>query len=170
MKAEILDYSIALDGTQRVTLLLKSDFRQAYDRYIGKTLNVRFSEWKEARSNNQNAFFHSLVNEIAGCRGLTEDDVKRQLVVDYGTLARDSDGNIIGFKLPVSADVSTIYPYTSFYKEIEENGKRFNCFLVYKHTSEMDSAEFSRLLSGTIDEAKELGIDTDTPETKARFY
>ena len=33
----------------------------------------------------------------------------------------------------------------------------------------MDTKEMARLIDGTIREAKELGIETDTPETLARY-
>ena len=97
------------------------------------------------------------------------DVVKRKLVVDYGVLARDEDGQIIGFKLPPGVNVDCIYPYTRLYKQVEENGKQFNCYLVYKRSSEMDTKEMARLIDGAIWEAKELGIDTDTPEERARW-
>ena len=51
----------------------------------------------------------------------------------------------------------------------EEDGKWFNCYLVYKDTSKMDTKEFSHLIDGAIDEAKALGIETDTPEQLARY-
>ena len=33
----------------------------------------------------------------------------------------------------------------------------------------MDSAEMSHLIDGTVHEAQELGIDTDTPDVIARY-
>ena len=33
----------------------------------------------------------------------------------------------------------------------------------------MDSAEMARLIDGAIEEARELGIETDTPEQLARY-
>ena len=109
------------------------------------------------------------MNEIAAVKGLTDDEVKIDLVTSYGTYARDEDGMIVGFKLPASVDVSTLYPYTRMYKEVEENGKLYKCYLVYKQTRLMDSAEMAHLIDGTIREAQELGIDTDTPEMKSRY-
>ena len=76
---------------------------------------------------------------------------------------------IVGCKLPASVDVDTIYPYTRMYKEVEEAGKSFKCYLVYKQTRDMDSKEMAHLIDGTVQEARELGIDTDTPEEKARY-
>jgi len=71
--------------------------------------------------------------------------------------------------LPVSVDVSHIYPYTKCFDTRTERGKEFNCYLVYKQTSLMDSAEMARLIDGAVREARELGIDTDTPEQISRY-
>ena len=105
-----------------------------------------------------------LVNEIAAARGISDEEVKRDLIVDYGTVARDEDGNKMAFKLPASVDVDVIYPYTRMYKEEEENGKFFKCYLVYKRSSDMDTKEMAHLIDGAITVAQELNIDTDTPE------
>ena len=40
---------------------------------------------------------------------------------------------------------------------------------VYKESHKMDSKEFAHLVDGAIEEAKELGIQTDTPEQLARY-
>ena len=45
----------------------------------------------------------------------------------------------------------------------------FKCYLVYKQTHLMDSKEMARLIDGAIEVAKELGIETDTPEQLARY-
>lgn len=65
--------------------------------------------------------------------------------------------------------VHDLYKYTRCFDVREEDGKWFNCYLVYKDTSKMDTKEFSHLIDGAIDEAKALGIETDTPEQLARY-
>lgn len=45
----------------------------------------------------------------------------------------------------------------------------FKCYLAYKQTHLMDSKEMARLIDGAIEVAKELGIETDTPEQLARY-
>ena len=84
-------------------------------------------------------------------------------------MAKDEDGFTVGFKLPVSVDVDTVYPYVKCFDTREENGKLFNCYLVYKQTRLMDSKEMARLIDGAIEVAQELGIETDTPEQLARY-
>lgn len=169
MKGRLIDFSIGWNRKQRITIEIDTDFREGFDALKGSDVEVSVKKWRKKRSNDANAYFHVLVTAIAEARGISNDEVKRMLVVDYGTLARDEDNQIIGFKLPPGVDVSRIYPYTKLFKQVEENGKLFNCYLVYKRSSEMDTKEMARLIDGAVHEAKELGIDTDTPEERARW-
>lgn len=164
MKGRILDYSLSFGGKQRITLELDTDFREGYEALKEVPVEIIINKWRRRRSKDANAYFHVLVNQIAVARGLSDDEVKRDLIVDYGTIARDDHGDKIGFKLPASVDVDDIYPYTRMYKEVEENGKFFKCYLVYKRSSEMDTKEMAHLIDGAITVAQELNIDTDTPE------
>lgn len=169
MKGRLIDFSMGFNRKQRITIELDTDFREGFESLKDADIEVNIKKWREKRSKDANAYFHLLVNEIAEARGVSDDEVKRMLVVDYGTLERDADGMVVGFKLPPSVNVDAIYPYTKYYKQVEENGRMFNCYLVYKRSSEMDSKEMSRLIDGAVTEAKELGIDTDTPEQRARW-
>ena len=164
MKGRILDFSMSFGGKQRITLELDTDFREGYEALKEAELEISIKKWRAKRSKDANAYFHVLVNQIAVARGLSDDEVKRDLIVDYGTIARDDHGDKIGFKLPASVDVDGIYPYTRMYKEVEENGKSFKCYLVYKRSSDMDTKEMAHLIDGAITVARELNIDTDTPD------
>ena len=165
MKGRPIDLSIGRNGKQRVTFELDSDFRSGFDTLYGIDVEISVKRWRAKRSKDANAYFHVLVNAIAEATGQSDDAVKRELVVRYGAVARDESGSYVGFKLPAGMDVDTVYPYTRCYKTVEENGREFKCYLLYKHSSDMDTKEMSRLIEGTISEAKELNIDTDTPST-----
>jgi hypothetical protein len=71
--------------------------------------------------------------------------------------------------LPQNVDVNTLYKYTKWFDEREINGVKFNCFIVFKETHTLDSKEMARLIDGTVQEAKQLGIETATPEEIARM-
>ena len=102
-------------------------------------------------------------------KNLGDSEVKRQLVTEYGAIAKDEDGNKYGAMLPVSADIDEFYPYTRCYKTMTIEGREYRCYLFYKRTHTLDSKEMARLIDGAIHEAQELGIDTDTPEQIARY-
>lgn len=169
MKGRLIDITIGLNGKQRVTVELDGDFRKSFDALKEVPVTVDIKKFRTTRSKNANAYFHLLIGKIAEVRGLGIEEVKRMMVTEYGTLARDDDGMVVGFKLPPSVDAATIYPYVKFYDTRVENGKSFSCYLLFKQTHEMDTAEMARLIDGTIKEAQELGIETDTPEQLEKY-
>lgn len=130
----------------------------------GKQYDIEIKQHRERRSLDANAYFHVLCGKIAEEMGIGMEEEKTALVVEYGVPMRDNDGGMVGFKLPIGVDVNRIYRYVRCFDQRVENGKTFNCFIVLKHTHEMDSKEMSRLIDGTIYTAKELGIETLPPE------
>ncbi len=169
MRGRLVDIAIGLNRKYRVTVELDRDFREDFDRLKNLELDIEIKKHREKRSLSANAYFHVLVNKIAAETGGSDEAVKRRLVVTYGAIDTDEYGLMVGFKLPANVDVDKIYPYVRYFDTREENGKLFKCYLVYKHTSDMDSKEMARLIDGTITEAKELGIETDTPEQLAKI-
>ncbi len=169
MTGRLLDLSVGLNRKQRLTVEIDGDFRGEFDQLHEAVLDIEIKKHREKRSSSANAYFHVLVNKIAAAQGIADREVKESLVLDYGTLAKDGEGQTIGFKLPASVDVSLIYPYTKCFDEREENGKLFKCYLVYKQTHLMDSKEMARLIDGAVYEAKALGIETLTPDELSRL-
>lgn len=142
MTGRLVDMSFSLNRKQRITLEVDSDFRSLWDKLNQEPLlDIEIKKHRNKRSHSANAYFHVLVNKIAAETGESDDLVKERLVVAYGTVARDKDGCTVGFKLPVSVDVHDLYKYTRCFDVREEDGKWFNCYLVYKDTSKMDTKE-----------------------------
>ena len=168
-KGWLVDHVMLANGEQRLTIQTKDDLRGLFDSLHDKDVSADVKKYRLPRSLDANAYFHVLVNRIAAAVGSSDDDVKRELVVKYGTVETDDDGNAYGIMLPASADVNRVYPYTRCYKNMELNGKAYRCYLLYKHTRDMDSAEMSRLIDGTVSDAKELGIETMTPDQLAEL-
>jgi len=169
MKGRLIDLSFGMNRKQRITIEVDGDFRNDFDQLKDFDVSVEIKKYREKRSKDANAYFHVLVNKIAEAQGLGNDEVKKSLVLEYGALAKDEDGYTVGFKLPASVNIDKIYPYAKIFDVREENGRTFNCYLVYKHTHELDSKEMARLIDGAIYVAKDLGIDTDTPEQLAKY-
>ena len=127
-------------------------------------LTIKIGKFTKKRSLDANAYFHVLVNAIARKMGASDDEIKRKMVQEYGTLARHDNGDLIGAMLPAEVDIEKIYPYTRNYKTEYRGGKEFSCYLFYKRTRELDSSEMARLIEGTIWEAKRLGLETRSRE------
>ena len=170
MIGRIVDLSFGMNRKQRLTLEMDSDCRALFDQlHDEEKLTIEIKKYRKKRSLNANAYFHVLVNKIARKVGSSDDAIKKNLIINYGTVAKDKHGLTVGFKLPRSVDVDSIYPYTRCYDQRLEGNTLFCCYLVYKGTHQMDTAEMAKLIDGAIQEAKELGIETDTPAQLARY-
>ena len=119
--------------------------------------------YRKRRSLDANAYFHVLVDKIAKALGKSADEIKTQLVFDYGIIAKDEKGLKAGFKALKEIPITHYFKYAKPIGECTENNKTFVKYLIYKETHTLDSAEMARLIDGTIEEAKQLGIETLTP-------
>ena len=127
-------------------------------------LTLRIGKFKNKRSLDANAYFHLLVNKIAAKMNLSDDEVKRNMVRSYGALAMDENGDLAGAMLPAGVDVDRFYPYTRNYKTVYQDGKEYHCYLLYERTRYLDTAQMSRLIERTVEEAKNLGIEVKSQE------
>lgn len=130
----------------------------------GKVYECVIKQFREKRSLNANAYFHLLVDKLAKHFNVSADEMKVKMVLDYGTIARDDLGEKVGFKLPVSVDVNLIYAYAKWFDKRTENGKDFNCYIIYKQTHLYDTSEMAKLIDGVVSECQNVGIETKTPE------
>lgn len=153
-------FSVELDGDS--TGLAKMAVDKFKDGYVELTLE----KWSDKRSLQANAYFHVLVNAIAKETKSSEDDVKKMLVLQYGTYARGKDGKCAGVKVPKNTDIEQFYPY---YRYIGDDESGLAMYLFYKRTRDLNKEEMSRLIEGTVSEAKALNIETLTPEELARM-
>ena len=118
-------------------------------------------EYKPLRGLQANKYFHKLVNELARYNrsigfAISDEEMKININLSYGTLATDDNGKISGAKVPKGFDISELYPYVKKYKE-EDN---CDCYLFYKRTSKLNTEEFTQLLRGLEVECKNVGIKT----------
>lgn len=118
-------------------------------------------EYKEKRSLNSNSYYWQLVNQIANKLHTSKEEVHDRMIKRYSQSEYISvleEVNILG--------------YIKYFEEKNtfiHNGRRFKSYLVFKGSSEMDSKEMSILIDGIVSEAKEMGIETLTPEELARL-
>lgn len=156
MKAILRDLLISRDGTQVVSFQLNKceDFRAAYDTLINKDLDLDVKEHKEKRSLNANAYAWVLINEIANVMRLSKEECYLMMLKDYGQTEIVST---------TSDDLNGYAKYYELLGESELNGKVFKHFRVFKRSSEFDTKEMAIFIDGIIQEAKQLGIETMTP-------
>ena len=140
-----------------------------FDELAKVDCDIEIKKHRKIRSKNANSYFHVLVNKIAAETPETEDEVKARLITSYGPLARTSDGKYLMFILPKDVDATEYYKYAVLYDQRVVNGVTCNMWKVYKDSHKMDTKEMARVIDGAIREAKDLGIETETPEELARM-
>ena len=117
--------------------------------------------WKRKRSLTQNAYYWALLNRLGQALGYPSDELHGHMLREYGVCD----------VFTVRADVP-LRDYFRYYDVVGSgvmDGVRYSHVRAFKGSSEMDSAEFSRLLNGVIEECRQQGIETMTPEEAARL-
>ena len=124
-------------------------------------LSIEIKPYREKRSLNANNYAWKIITEIGNVLRASKDEIYLIMLKRYG----QSDLVSVLSHIPVSH-------YFKYYEEAGEsklNGRLFTHYRVYKGSSEYDSREMSIFIDGVVSEAKELGIQTETPDEIARL-
>ena len=126
-----------------------------------KKLNIEIKEWKKKRSLDANAYLWVLCTALAEKRECSKEEVYEEMLQHYGCFYQDEDGNYIVITLKADIDTSKIDGHWKFYKQSEDG--KFKSYLMIKGTSEYDSSEMAKFLDLVVQDAKQEGIQTETP-------
>lgn len=123
-------------------------------------------KFRKKRSLDANAYCWALITEIANHPDVrsSKEEIYEEMLQKYGFLDQDESGYIT-ITARADIDVKRLGSHWKFYKS---NGK-FNAYLAIKGTSEYDTAEMAHFIDQVVSEAKELGIETATPDEIARM-
>lgn len=138
--------------------LLSTEFNKLQDEEV---LDIDLKKEKQQRGLQANKYFHSLVNELArynrsAGHAISDEEMKININLSYGTIAKDDNGKVLGAKVPKGTDIKQFYPYSKWYKE--DDG--CDCYLFYKRTHQLNTKEFYQLIKGLERECKDVGIET----------
>ena len=140
----------------------KHDFEMIVDDLKDcEKLSIEVKQYREKRSLNANAYAWLLIGKIADVLRAGKDEIYFRMLKRYG----QSELISVLSHIPIEH-------YVKYYEaagESELKGKMFTHYRVYKGSSEFDSREMSIFIDGVVSEAKELGIQTETPEQLAKI-
>ena len=169
MKATAFDLQRTYrDEWQLIATLDRESVKEAMrlvDKAGGKTYELTAKIYRKARSIPANAYFHKLCNLLASALGVDDDEMKVHLVLKYGTVA-EKDGVPVTITIPKTVNVQDFYRYARWI----EGDEYTDTYLLYKQTHTLDGSEFSRLISGTVEDCQELGIETLPPAELEAMY
>ncbi len=124
-------------------------------------LSVKIDKYREKRSLNANAYAWKLLTEIGNVLRISKENAYFKMLKEYG------QSELISVKAHI--------PITEYVKYCEEagestlNGTLFKHYRVYKGSSDFDKREMAIFIDGIVQEAKDLDIDTRTPEEIAKL-
>ena len=110
---------------------------------------------KRKRTLTQNAYYWVLVGKLAAKVRLSHNEVHEMMIRSYGAY----DVFTVREDVPLNA----YFKYYDIVGSAWMNGANYRHVRVFKGSSEMDSAEFSRLIDGMRQECEQQGIEVMTP-------
>ena len=135
----------------------------------GQELTIEVKKKSRRRSLSANAYFHVLVGKIADKMRISKAMSKNLMLGKYGQRWIDDNKPVI---ISVLSKVDMyeredIHCVPVGYATLQ--GKEFTHWAVVRPSHEYDGAEMAALIDGTVQEAKELGIETLSPEELERM-
>ena len=108
-------------------------------------------EYKKKRSLDANAYYWSLINQLANKLNLGKEELHRKMLQEYG--------QIMIVPLTPSQNPKGYFKYYEEYKKGKIKGQEIIQYKVYLPSSEMNSKQFWHLLQGLESECREQGIE-----------
>jgi len=139
-------------GKHYITLVIDDANMEEVNKLTNRTLLCEIKELAKAKTISQNRYYWELVTKIANEIGSTKDEIYEQMLKDYGTPIAE-----------VKAEVAANLTGSDIHYVLSKRGRKYNYYLVVKGISLMTSKEMTVFIEQAINEAKELGIDTDPP-------
>ena len=132
-----------------------------------KDLKIKVARVTNPRSLDANAYFHVLCDKLRLKMGISMAHMKNILITSYGQIEYIDDHALIyKTNAPIEYIQELEEAHMKFLK-IGDDGAYW--YKVYRGSHTYDSKEMSQLLDGTIQEAKEQGIETKTPDEIRRM-
>ena len=165
MKGRIKDLGFGMGGELIVTLTLPRHHADSLKKLMDVDIEADIKMYREIRSMSQNAYAWVLITKIAQCINppMNKEEVYAEMLKRYG------QGGFISIQADKAGDVTRAFDYYVQKGEGEVNGKKFLHYMVYIGSSKYDTKEMATFISGIVEEAKDLGIETLTPDEIARL-
>lgn len=136
---------------QLIPALLELDQEKIYE----------IKEKKQKRSLNSNAYAWVLITKIADVLNKSKEELYFQFLKEYG--------QVTSIMLSDEVNINGFVKYYELESKRIVNNRIFKIYRVYKGSSEFDTKEMSTFIDGIVYEAKNLGIETLTPDELIRL-
>lgn len=137
----------------------------------GCKYDVLIKKHADAKTINQNAYFHKLIELLSKEMNCSFTRMKNEMVSSYGAILSHES-----VMLTVAPDVIREWerPHVKYIKSeivTDKFGVQIegHWYRIYKNVADMDTQEMARLITGTVQECENIGLNVMTPDEKAYY-
>lgn len=128
-----------------------------------KAYDIEIKEHKEKRSKNANDYSWVLQDKIAKSLNRRIDDIHKEMVLQYGVI------EVLSIQKIAFDSAKRLFDYFEILGESSANGKEFVHVKAGIGTHLYNTSEMATFIDGVVSEAKNLGIETMTPNEIAQL-
>ena len=133
------------------------------------TYDLSITKHADKKTVSQNAYFHKLVDILRLEMDWSFTRMKNHLVGSYGAILGE---NLVMLTVPPEEMREVERPHTKYVKTdivTDSYGVEFegHWYRLYKNVADMNTYEMAKLITGTVQECENLGLDVITPDEKA---
>lgn len=161
LTVRIRDLTFDGRGNQILSLTVSEDVRELADALKEKDLVMRIKPKKKRRSKNANDYLWELCTRIGEHQGVPKEEIYRHEI------------RAVGVYEPFPVRIDALERFIEAWQErgigwvvdvVDDSFPGYKKVFAYYGTSCYDTTEMSRVIDHTVQDAKALGIPTETPE------
>lgn len=163
-------------GKGEILLQIDEDISPYIDGIKDAELTIKISKYHKKRSLNANNYYWQICGEMAGKLHVSNAYIHNMMLRKYGQVQDTFADEPVMFCLKDCEEVwkkvdelTEIHLLPTSQVEERPDGAFNRWYIKLKGSHEYNSKEMARLIDGTVEEAKELGIQTMTPQELERL-
>ena len=158
------------DHRQVISLSINENAREAFQSLSGQKVRIRIEKYREKRSLDANAYFHVLVGKRADVSGMSRDRWKSMRLCRYRQMEiLDDSPVVIHSNVPIEKMAEQQLLHCDPVDCYTDGDTEMVIYQVYRGSHTYDTKEMSILIEGTVQEAKDLDIETMPPDELERM-
>lgn len=163
-------YEDVTNSQQKLSLTVNEDAREVFQKLSGQKIRIKIDKYREKRSLDANAYFHVLVSKIADVIGISKNRCKNMLICRYGQMEYMDDAPaVIYSNIPIEQMAEQQLLHCNPVDYWMDGDTEMIAYQVYRGSHTYDTKEMSILINGTVQEAKDLDIETMPPDELERM-
>ena len=153
----------AISEIKKLNEWLNEDNKDNEDR----KLSIKIVKYRKKRSLDANAYLWVICTKLAEVHQTSKDEIYEEMLQKYGVLYQDEDENYVIVTLKADIDTSKLEGHWKYYRSSEDG--KFKSYLMIKGTSSYNTSEMAHFIDMVVQEAKDEGIETLSPNELERM-